>query len=152
MENYISALQEAFIIYKASRFDIKGKQLLRSLEKYYLVDVGFRRMLLGNTHTDIGHTLENIVYLELLRRGCNVSIGKIGDLEVDFIAEKNADRIYYQVSLSILDPNTYLREITPLKKINDNYPKYIITMDELPMSEEGIKQINVIDFLLADVL
>lgn len=152
VENYISALQEAFIIYKASRFDIKGKQLLRSLEKYYLVDVGFRRMLLGNTHTDIGHTLENIVYLELLRRGCNVSIGKIGDLEVDFIAEKNADRIYYQVSLSILDPNTYLREITPLKKINDNYPKYIITMDELPMSEEGIKQINVIDFLLADVL
>ena len=73
-------------------------------------------------------------------------------MEVDFIAEKNADRIYYQVSLSILDPNTYLREITPLKKINDNYPKYIITMDELPMSEEGIKQINVIDFLLADVL
>ena len=152
VENYISALRESFIIYRASRYDVKGKQLLKSLEKYYLVDIGFRRMLLGNTHADIGHTLENIVYLELLRRGYNVSIGKIGDLEIDFIAEKSAERIYYQVSLSILDPNTYLREITPLKKVNDNYPKYIITMDELPMSDEGIKQINIIDFLLSDQL
>lgn len=148
VENYIKALMESFILYKANRYDIKGKQHLKSLEKYYLVDVGLRRLLIGDKNTDIGHILENIVYLELIRRGYAVSIGKVGDLEIDFVAESGDDRIYYQVSASVLDPNTFSREITPLKKIADHYPKYIISMDEISMSEDGIKQINVVDFLL----
>ena len=148
VENYIKSLMESFILYKAGRYDIKGKQHLKSLEKYYLVDIGFRRLLLGNKNADIGHLLENIVYLELIRRGYSVSIGKIGELEIDFIAENDEDRIYYQVSASVLDPATFAREIAPLKKAADNYPKFIISMDELSMNEDGIKQINIIDFLL----
>lgn len=150
VENYVNALLESFILYKAGRYDVRGKQHLKSLEKYYIVDVGLRRLLLGDRHRDIGHILENIVYLELLRRGYTVSVGKVGELEIDFIAEKNGDKAYYQVSASVLDPNTFDREITPLKRVNDNYPKFIITMDELPMDEEGIKIINIIDFLLEE--
>lgn len=149
VENYIEALMESFILYKAGRYDIKGKQYLKSLEKYYLVDVGLRRLLLGDKYSDIGHILENIVYLELIRRGYRVSIGKIGDLEIDFVAENGDNRIYYQVAASVLDPSTFAREITPLKKVNDHYPKFIITMDELSINEDGIRQINVIDFLLS---
>lgn len=148
VENYINALQESFILYKASRYDIKGKQHLKSLEKYYLVDQGLRRLLLGDKNADIGYILENIVYLELLRRGYQVYIGKIGELEVDFVAQKGDDRVYYQVAASVMDPATFQREITPLKKINDHYPKLIVTMDELTMGEDGIRQVNVIDFLL----
>ena len=148
VENYINALMESFIVYKAGRYDIKGKQYLKSLEKYYLVDIGLRKILLGEATSDTGHILENIVYLELIRRGYRVSIGKIGDLEIDFIAERSGEKSYYQVSLSVLDENVFRREITPLQKINDNYPKYIISMDEIPMGEEGINQVNVIDFLL----
>ena len=148
VENYIQALTESFILYRAGRYDIKGKQYLKSLEKYYLVDVGLRRLLLGDKNTDIGHILENIVYLELIRRGYTISIGKIDTLEIDFIAEKAGDRIYYQVAASILDPHTFEREMAPLKKTNDHYPKYIISMDELPINEDGIKQIHIIDFLL----
>lgn len=151
VENYIEALMESFILYKAGRFDVKGKQHLKSLEKYYLVDIGLRRLLLGDKNSDIGHLLENIVYLELIRRGFKVDIGKVGDLEIDFIAHNGDDRIYYQVSASILDPNTYEREIVPLKKVSDHYPKYIISMDEMPMGEDGIKQINILDFLLEKV-
>lgn len=150
IENYITALMDSFILYKANRYDVKGKQYLKSLEKYYLVDIGLRRLLLGDKHTDIGHILENIVYLELIRRGYKVSIGKIGDLEIDFVAESSGDRIYYQVAASVLDPNTFAREIAPFKKVRDHYPKYIISMDELPMSEDGIRQVNVVDFLLRD--
>ena len=113
-----------------------------------LEDLSLRSLLLANKGTDIGHILENIVFLELKRRGYLVSIGKIGELEIDFIAEKGKEKIYYQVATSILDQTTYHREITPLKKIADNYPKYLITMDEIPIEEEGIKQINIIDFLL----
>lgn len=148
VENYIKSLMESFVLYKSSRYDVKGKQHLKSLEKYYLVDIGLRHILLGDKNIDIGHILENIIYLELLRRGYTVSIGKVGELEVDFMAESSGDRIYYQVAASVLDPNTFAREISPLKKIIDNYPKYIISMDEISMSEEGIKQVNVIDFLL----
>ena len=149
VENYIEALMESFILYKAGRYDIKGKQYLKSLEKYYLVDVGLRRLLLGDKYSDIGHILENIVYLELIRRGYRVRIGKIGNLEIDFVAENGDNRIYYQVAASVLNPSTFAREITPLKKVNDHYPKFIITMDELSINEDGIRQINVIDFLLA---
>lgn len=148
VENYIESLSEAYVIYEANRYDIKGKQHLKSLEKYYVVDVGLRKLLLGSKNTDIGHILENIVYLELIRRGFAVSIGKIDDLEIDFIAEKDGDKEYYQVSASVLDPATFEREITPLRKVSDNYPKYIITMDEFSSNNEGIRQVNVIDFLL----
>lgn len=148
VENYVNALMESFILYKASRYDIKGKQYLKSLEKYYLVDVGLRRLLLGDKNTDIGYILENIVYLELIRRGYAVSIGKIGDLEIDFVAESRENRIYYQVAATVLDSSTFSREIAPLKKIPDHYSKYIISMDEISMSEDGIKQLNIIDFLL----
>lgn len=149
VENFIEALMESFILYKAGRYDVKGKQYLKSLEKYYLVDVGLRRLLLGDKYSDVGHILENIVYLELIRRGYRVNIGKVGDLEIDFIAEKDGDRIYYQVAASVLDPATFSREITPLQKVSDHYPKFIISMDELSVNEDGIKQINIIDFLLA---
>ena len=148
IENYIQALKEAYILYDAGRYDVKGRQHLKSLEKYYIVDQSLRSLLLANKGTDIGHILENIVFLELKRRGYLVSIGKIGESEIDFIAEKGKEKIYYQVATSILDQTTYHREITPLKKIADNYPKYLITMDEIPIEEEGIKQINIIDFLL----
>ena len=150
VDHYIKALCESFVLYRAGRYDIKGKQLLKSLEKYYLVDLGFRRVILGEKQSDVGHTLENIVYLELCRRGYRVSIGKVDDLEVDFIAERGEDRAYYQVSASVLDPDTFRREITPLKKINDHFPKYILTMDEIPSGEDGIKQVNIIDFLLSE--
>lgn len=151
VDNYIKTLIESFVFYKAGRYDVKGKQHLKSLEKYYLVDVGLRRLLLGDKNTDIGHLLENIVYLELIRRGYAVSIGKVGDLEIDFIAESGGDKIYYQVAASVLDPTTFSREITPLQKVTDHYPKFIISMDEISMSENGIKQINIIDFLLQRV-
>ncbi|KLU63435.1 hypothetical protein CEB3_c01980 [Peptococcaceae bacterium CEB3] len=151
VENYIEALSEAFVFYKAGRYDIKGKQHLKSLEKYYLVDVGLRRLLLGDKNADIGHILENIVYLELLRRGCTVNIGKVEDKEIDFIAASGGDKIYYQVAASVLDPATFAREIAPLKKVTNHYPKFILSMDELPMGEDGIKQVNIVDFLLETV-
>ncbi len=148
VDNYVEALIGAFVLYRAYRYDVKGKLYLKSLEKYYLVDVGLRRMLLGDKNIDIDHVLENIVYLELLRRGYIVSIGQVGDKEIDFIAVTGGDKLYYQVAASILDPATFEREIAPLKKVSDYYPKFILTMDELPMCEDGIKQVNIIDFLL----
>lgn len=150
VENYIESLSEAYVVYKAERYDVKGKQHLKSLEKYYAVDMGLRKLLLGQKNTDIGHILENIVYFELVRRGFEVCIGKVDDLEIDFIAEKDGDKEYYQVSASVLDPNTFEREIEPLRRVHDNYPKYIVTMDEITSNNEGIKQINVIDFLLGE--
>lgn len=148
VENYIDMLMDSFILYKAGRYDVKGKQHLKSLEKYYLVDISLRRILLSDKNADIGHLLENIVYLELIRRGYKVSIGKVGNLDIDFVAENSGDRVYYQVSASILDPSTCAMELAPLKKLHDHYPKYIISMDEVPMNEDGIKQVNIIDFLL----
>ena len=150
IESYINTLKEAYILYEVERYDIKGRQHLKSLEKYYLVDVGLRSLLLGNKGTDIGHILENIVFLELKRRNFQIYIGKFGEQEIDFIAVKGNRKIYYQVSASILDEFTYLREITPLKKIQDNYPKYIVSLDKLTIEDDGIKQINVIDFLMSD--
>lgn len=148
VENYIQALSDAFILYKAGRYDVKGRQHLKSLEKYYLVDVGLRRLLLGDAGADVGHLLENIVYLELIRRGYTVSIGKVSEKEIDFVAMSGGDRVYYQVAASILDPSTFAREIAPLKAVDDHYPKYILSMDEMPMGEDGIKQKNIVDFLL----
>lgn len=148
MEGYIGALMDAFILYKASRYDVKGKQHLKSLEKYYLVDVGLRHMLLGESGRDIGHILENIIYLELIRRGYTVQIGKVGDQEIDFVATMGGDRAYYQVAASVMDAATFDREFQPLTKIRDHHPKFVLTMDDLPSGLDGINQVNIIDFLL----
>lgn len=148
VENYLRALQEAFVLYEAERYDVKGKQFLQSLSKYYLVDMSFRTHLLGTKTRDFGHVLENMVYLELIRRGYRVSVGKVDLEEVDFVAWKGDNKIYYQVAATILDPATFEREIRPLKKITDNYPKYILSMDEIPLGEDGINQENIIDFLM----
>jgi uncharacterized protein len=130
---------------------MKGKMHLKTLEKFYLVDTGIRYFLAGSKFTDEGNVLENIVYLELLRRDYHVSIGKIGELEVDFIATKIEEKIYIQVSLSINDEKTRERELKPLNAINDNYPKYIITKDKTEFKDiDGIYVINIIDYLLED--
>ena len=149
IDNYLKMLENAFIIYKANRYDLKGKMFLKTLEKYYIVDIGIRNKLIGLRNTDYGHVLENIVYLELLRRGYEVSIGKIGSLEVDFVASKPNEKIYYQVSATIMDEKTRERELRPLESISDNYPKYILTMDQTVFNDySGIRVKNIIDFLL----
>ena len=149
VEKYVTALVESFVLYPASRYDIKGKQYLQTGEKYYIVDTGLRQALLNNKGKDIGHILENIVYLELVRRGYKVFIGKTGAQEVDFVAVNEQGTEYYQVSQSVLAEETLKREIEPLKKIKDHYPKYLLTMDYLPATDfDGIKQINVLDWLL----
>lgn len=149
IDNYLKMLENAFIIYKANRYDLKGKMFLKTLEKYYIVDMGIRNRLTGLRNTDYGHVLENIVYLELLRRGYEVTIGKIGSLEVDFVATKTNEKIYYQVSATIMDEKTRDRELRPLESISDNYPKYILTMDQTVFDDySGIRVKNIIDFLL----
>lgn len=149
VENYLSALCDSYILNKVSRFDIKGKQYLKTGEKYYITDIGLRYMLLGTKVTDYGHILENVVYLELLRRGYEVFIGKVAQTEVDFIATKSGNTEYYQVALSVSNSQTLERELRPLDSISDHNPKYVLTMDEVPeISYKGIKQINAIDWLL----
>lgn len=150
VENYLAALVDGFILYKAGRYDIKGKQYLETQEKYYISDIGLRYFLLGSKYVDMGHILENVVYLELIRRGYKVYIGKIDSLEVDFVAEKNGEIEYYQVSQTVMDKITLDRELTPLNIIKNHYPKYLITMDNIPnVSHNGIKQIYALDWLLA---
>ena len=150
VSNYVEALADSFMIYKANRYDIKGKEILKTQEKYYAVDIGLRYHILGqNSGRDMGHILENIVYLELLRRGYTVYIGKLEDLEIDFVAKNSKETIYYQVSLTTREESTLDRELTPLQKINDNYQKIILTMDDdLDADFDGIRKINVIDWLL----
>lgn len=149
VKNYLDYLIESYIFNKTSRYDIKGKQYLETGEKYYATDVTMRYVLLGRKNLDAGHILENIVYLELIRRGYKVYIGKIGDNEIDFVCENKEGREYYQVAYTVREKTTLERELTPLKKINDHYPKYILTMDIDPITDyEGIKKINVLDWLL----
>lgn len=148
VDGYVRALKDAFILYEAGRYDVKGKQYLQSLEKYYIVDTSLRSFLLGERTMDFGHVLENVVYLELQRRGYKVSIGKIGNLEIDFVAQRGDEKVYIQVAASVLDKTTYEREFAPLKKIKDSYPKIVLTMDDYPMGEDGINQQNVIEWLL----
>jgi len=150
VEKYISAFVESFLIYKAERFDVKGKNLLARDYKYYVVDQGLRSYLLGKkADSDMGHILENIVYLELLRRGYKVYVGKVDDLEVDFVAENRDGLKYYQVALSVRDEKVLERELKSLQKTGDHYPKYVITLDmDLESDYEGITKINVIDWLL----
>lgn len=149
VEKYLEAFSESYIIYQAKRYNIKGKQYLKTLEKYYVVDIGLRYMLLGNRQVDAGHILENIVYLELLRRGYEVYVGKIDTFEVDFVAQKSQEMIYYQVALSVHDEKTLQRELRTLQAIRDHYPKMILTMDEEPEEQyDGIRRINARDWLL----
>ena len=151
VDKYISMLNNAFIFYRVGRYDIKGKQLLKTLDKNYIVDMGFRNMLLGYRDADRGHILENIVFLELIRRHYRVYIGKIGDTEVDFLAEKPNKKLYIQVTESLASPKTRERELRPLLSINDNYEKIILTSDRnFITSENGIKIINVIDWLMGN--
>lgn len=152
VENYISALLEAYLIYKVDRFDIRGKNVLSSGYKYYMVDLGFRNHLLGKkAGQDMGHILENIVYLELLRRNYKVYTGKVDNLEVDFVAENKEGLEYYQVALTTRNEETLNRELKSLQRTGDFYPKYILTMDnDLNTDYNGIKKINVIDWLLGN--
>lgn len=149
--NYVESLVDSYILYKANRYDIKGKEHLKTQEKYYAVDIGLRYYLLGKkAGQDMRHILENVVYLELLRRGYKVYIGKVEELEVDFVAQNGEGIEYYQVAFTVRDEKTLQRELTPLKKINDNYPKYIISLDDdLDADYEGIRKINAIDWLLS---
>lgn len=150
VENYISAFLDSFLIYKAERFDVKGKNILARDYKYYVVDQGLRSYLLGKkADSDMGHILENIVYLELLRRGYKVYVGKVDDLEVDFVCENREGLRYYQVALSVRDDAVLERELKSLQKTGDHYPKCLLTLDmDLETDYDGISKINVIDWLL----
>lgn len=147
--DYLEVLTEAFVFYSVDRFDIQGKQLLKSNPKYYMVDLGLRRFLVARKEYDLGFSLENIVYFELLRRGYSINIGKFGKQEVDFVCQKDNTFTYVQVTASMIEETTFLREISPLKAIKDNYPKIILTLDKLNLGNyEGIEVINALDWLL----
>ena len=149
VEKYVDALMESFIVYQAKRYNIKGKQYLKTLEKYYVVDMGLRFMLLGSRSTDVGHMLENVIYLELLRRGYEVYVGKVDNLEVDFVAMDEKETRYYQVAATVRDQQTLQRELASLQKINDHYPKRILTLDEDPEADyDGIRRINALEWLV----
>lgn len=149
VEKYLEALTESYILYQAKRYNIKGKQYLKTLEKYYVVDVGLRFMLLGSKQMDAGHILENVVYLELLRRGYDVYVGKINEFEVDFVAQNSRGTSYFQVALTVRDEKTLQRELRPLQSIRDHYPKMILTLDEDPETQyDGIRRVNARDWLL----
>jgi predicted AAA+ superfamily ATPase len=148
VDKYIKALVDSFLFYNVERYNIKGKNLLKTLGKYYIVDTGLRNHLLSSANLDTGHQIENIVFLELLRRGYRVNIGKIDEREIDFVAARQNTKEYYQVSLSALDEPVRERELAPLLKVSDNYPKYLLTLDFISGDYEGIKQINLIDWLL----
>lgn len=149
VQAYVGALLESYIFYEIKRFDIKGKEYLRTLGKYYIVDVGLRNYLLGYRDMDTGHIIENIVYFELLRRGYDVSIGKVGIKEVDFIATNATEKRYIQVTESMNDPSTRERELAPLRMIRDNYEKIVIAGScAYPVTEDGIKIVKLTDFLL----
>lgn len=149
VQAYVNALLESFFFYDIKRFDIKGKEFLRTLGKYYIVDMGLRNYLLGFRNRDSGHALENIVFFELLRRGYDVSIGKVDNLEVDFIATKADDKMYVQVTESMTSDEVRRRELAPLQKISDNYEKIVLSMNTgMDSSYEGIKSINLMDWLV----
>ena len=148
--NYLKFFENACLIYQARREDLKGKKILKYEEKYYLCDLGFRQAIIGNNQRDITRVIENIVYLELLRRGYEITIGKVNKLEVDFVCRKENEPIYVQVSYLLAGEETIEREFKPLRDISDNFSKYVITMDDIDMSHDGIKHLNLIDFLMDD--
>ena len=149
IERYLDGLMESYIVYQVKRFNIRGKQYLKTLEKYYSVDTGLRYLLLGSSGTDVGHILENVVYLELLRRGFSVYIGKLDELEVDFVAKNQKGLQYIQVAASVRDEKTLQRELASLRRISDNYPKLILTLDDDPEADyDGIHRMNALEWLL----
>lgn len=150
VESYLTAFLDSYIIYQAKRYEVKGKQYLKTLEKYYMVDIGLRSAMLGNTgQADTGHILENVIYLELLRRGYRVYVGKVDNLEVDFVAMDENGIKYFQVAATVREKSTLERELKPLQKIADHYPKCIMTLDmDPPADYEGIRRINALDYLL----
>ena len=151
IDNYIMLLENAFVFYNANRYDIKGKEYLKTQGKYYMVDTGLRNYFIGFRGEDRGHLIENVVYMELLHRGYNVSIGKINDKEVDFVATKFNDKLYVQVTDSLVEDSTRVREFASLKAINDNFEKIILTLDNVFVgtNDEGIKVLNLIDWLVS---
>jgi len=151
VESYLDAFRDSYILYKADRYDVKGRKLLKTLNKYYMVDMGLRRLLLGDKAVDSGHILENIVYLELLRRGYKVYIGKVDNKEVDFAAEGPDGAEYYQISETVRGKETLARELAPLELIRDHNPKFLLTRDYEPnISHNGIRQVNVLDWLVGE--
>jgi predicted AAA+ superfamily ATPase len=149
LQTYIDGLLKSFVFYKVNRHYIKGREYLRTNAKYYVVDAGLRYFLLGNKGTDSGHILENVVYLELLRRGYKVFTGKVGEKEVDFAAEGSDGIEYYQCAETVRGKETLAREIAPLNAISDHYPKFLLTRDYQPkITHNGIKQLNVLEWLL----
>ena len=152
VDKYLRGLTDSLLLYEAQRYNLKGKMFLSTNSKYYAVDISLRTMLVKGSESDIGHILENIVYLELKRRGCNVYVGQLDDGEIDFVAVKDSEIVYYQVSATVLDENTLKRELAPLRKVQDNYPKYLLTLDEIfgSANYDGIKKINVLDWLLGN--
>lgn len=146
--NYIKACEEAFLVYRVARNDLLGKKILNVNEKYYIADHGIREAIMENNQKNINQILENIVYFEMLRRGYNVKIGKVDNLEVDFVCKKNDETIYIQVSYLLASEDTKEREFSVLENIKDNYPKYVLSMDEFDMSRNGIKHVNLIEFLV----
>jgi len=148
VDKYIKALTDSFLFYNVERYNIRGKQLLKTLSKYYVIDTGLCNFLLSTRNSDLGHQIEGIVYFELLRRGYRVNIGKTDDREIDFIATKSDIKEYYQVSATVLDQNVLERELIPLKKVNDNFRKVLLTLDDFESNHEGIEQINLRNWLL----
>ncbi len=150
VDNYVRALTDSFIYYRVDRYDIKGRQHLKTLGKYYIVDTGIRQLLLAQGSTDMGHLIENIVYLELRRRYTRIHVGKLGPQEVDFIVEGPSGYAYFQVAATVLHEDTLQHELDPLRKIDDNYPKTLITLDEIGSGSDhqGIRQVNLITWLL----
>ena len=157
VENYIDGFKNAHVLYQADRYDVKGKKLLKTLNKFYLVDMGIRQHLLGNKDKDDGHILENIIYLELLRRGYTVYVGKVDikdkdgkikALEVDFVAENENGIEYYQIANTVMDSEVLQRELRPLEAIRDHYPKFILTRDYGTADYNGIKKLNALEWLL----
>ena len=146
--NYIKACEEAFLVYRVARNDLLGKKILNVNEKYYIADHGIREAIMENNQKNINQVLENIVYFEMLRRGYNVKIGKVDNLEIDFVCKKNDETIYIQVSYLLASEDTKEREFSVLENIKDNYPKYVLSMDEFDMSRNGIKHVNLIEFLI----
>lgn len=151
VENYLSSLVETYIVYKVKRYNIKGKEYLKSLEKYYVADIALRSALIGKKSMDAGHILENIIYLELVRRRYNVYVGKIDEAEVDFVAQSQDGNTYIQVAATVRDEQTLERELRPLKAIKDNYPKMILTLDDDPQGDyDGIIRKNALEWLMED--
>ena len=150
VENYLQSLVKCYLFFRVEHYDVRGKQRLKVGHKYYITDLGLRNLLIGIHGNDLGHLLENTIYLELFRRGYQVMVGKMTSTEVDFVTIKSGNFAYYQVSLSVRDSKTLQRELAPLLQINDHYPKYLLTLDNDPVViHQGIKQIYALDWLLS---